>query len=193
MTELGHEQARALPGSLDAEPIEAIFASTLTRTQETAAPLARAMGLDVRVRRGIREITAGAMEMANDEESIQTYLSIALGWADGASETPIPGTDEDAGVVLGRFDQVAGEAHDSGLSTAAFVTHGAIIRAWTASRCTNISADFARTSWVSNTGAVIVTGGPDRWQVEQWQGEAIGGAVLTDPFTDGAAAETVER
>lgn len=193
LTDLGQEQARALPGTLDAEPIEAVFASTLVRTQQTAGPLARALDLDVRVRSGLREITAGAMEMANDEESIQTYLSIALGWADGAPDVPMPGTEQDAGVVLGRFDEVAREAHDLGLSTTVFVTHGAMIRAWTAARCDNISADFARTSWVSNTGAVVVAGEPGRWRVEQWQEQALGGLTVDEESTGDPAAEQVER
>ncbi len=192
LTDLGHEQARALPATLGREPIEAIFASTLVRTQQTAAPLAGALDLDASVRSGIREITAGTMEMAGDEASIQTYLSVVLGWADGAPEVPVPGTSENADVVLGRFDEVAAEAYDLGLSTTAFVTHGAMIRAWTAARCENLGADFARRSWVSNTGVVVVSGDPGRWRVEQWQGHAVGGPSLEDPRTDGAVTEQVD-
>ncbi|MCV9993183.1 histidine phosphatase family protein [Paeniglutamicibacter sp. ZC-3] len=83
LTDLGREQARALPAALAATTIEAIYASTLLRTQQTAAPLAAALGLEVGIRAGLREIPAGTLEMANDEASIEAYLSVAFGWADG--------------------------------------------------------------------------------------------------------------
>lgn len=79
LTDLGHEQARELPAALAGEPIDALYVSTLLRTQQTAAPLAEERGLALRIRRGLREITAGRLEMANDEESIRTYMRVALG------------------------------------------------------------------------------------------------------------------
>ncbi len=173
LTDLGHEQARELPAALAGEPIDALYVSTLLRTQQTAAPLAEERGLALRISRGLREITAGRLEMANDEESIRTYLRVALGWADGAPETVMPGSDEDAAAVLGRFDEVVAEAAGEGIGTAAFVTHGAMIRAWTAARCENVDADFARTSWVVNGGIVTLEGDPGRWHVEQWLGQAV--------------------
>ncbi len=53
LTELGLEQAQALADQLGREPIEVIYVSTLTRTQQTAAPLAAALDLEPRVREGI--------------------------------------------------------------------------------------------------------------------------------------------
>src|SRR5665647_1038410 len=47
LTDLGRAQAAALSRVLDGAPIGAIYASTLVRTQQTAAPLAAAHGLDV--------------------------------------------------------------------------------------------------------------------------------------------------
>ena len=49
LTELGERQAAALPGSLANEDIAAIYASTLIRTQLTADPLAKALGLEATV------------------------------------------------------------------------------------------------------------------------------------------------
>ena len=66
LTNLGRAQAAALPRMLDGTPIEAIYASTLVRTQQTAAPLAAAHGLDVQVRAGLREVSAGELEMRFD-------------------------------------------------------------------------------------------------------------------------------
>lgn len=193
LTELGHEQARALPESLGDQGIELVLASTLVRTQQTAAPLAGHLGLEVGTRRGLREIWAGDLEMRNDEESIRTYLSTALGWAAGELQRRMPGSDENGYDVLGRFDEVVEEVAASGAEVAALVSHGAIIRTWTAARAENTTVDFAARNVVSNTGAVILTGEPGRWNVEYWQELALGGHSVEDAGADGAAAEPVRR
>lgn len=54
LTDQGHAQAATLPERLAGEPIEAVFASTLTRAQQTAAPLAEALGLEVEVIDGVQ-------------------------------------------------------------------------------------------------------------------------------------------
>nr|WP_284288846.1 histidine phosphatase family protein [Angustibacter aerolatus] len=64
LTDLGRQQAERVPTGLADEPVEAVYASTLVRTQQTAGPLAAALGLDVQVRDGLREITAGDLEPA---------------------------------------------------------------------------------------------------------------------------------
>ncbi|WP_404287795.1 histidine phosphatase family protein [Glutamicibacter arilaitensis] len=193
LTDLGHQQAEALVALLGETGIEAIYASNLVRTQQTAAPLAEALGLGVAVRSGVREISAGALEMANDQQSIQTYLSVALGWADGQLKTPMPGGGPDGEAELARFDEVVEEVAASGVQTAAIFTHGAIIRVWAAARCENLDAAYSAENSVSNTGAVIVEGSPGNWRATQWQEQAIGGADLEDPATDGASADTLAR
>src|SRR5659263_454488 len=79
LTDLGLEQAGALPEVLRDESIEVLYASTLVRTQQTAAPLASFLGLEVRVREGLREVRAGTLEMLGDDASVETYLSPRLG------------------------------------------------------------------------------------------------------------------
>lgn len=192
LTELGREQALALPGALGDHGIEAIYASTLIRTQLTAAPLARALGHEVQIRRDLREITAGSLEMANDEDSIQTYLSVVLGWAGDAPERVMPGTETDGYSVLRAFDEVIEEIAGTGVGVAAVVSHGAVIRAWASSRAANITPEFAAQHPVSNTGAVVMTGEPGSWWAERWQEHAVGGEAVEDGGADGAAAETVD-
>jgi probable phosphomutase (TIGR03848 family) len=55
----GREQAEAAARRLAALPISAVYASPLERTRETAAPVARAHGLRVRIERGILEVDYG--------------------------------------------------------------------------------------------------------------------------------------
>ncbi len=193
LTELGREQADALVDTLGREPVRTMFVSNLVRTQQTAAPLARHFGLEPLVREGLREISAGDLEMASDEESIQTYVRTAVGWSAGDWNARIPGSEEDGHDVIRRFSAVVTEAVEGAAEgeVPILVSHGAIIRAWTAARCENIDVDFVAHNALSNTGAVIIEGSDDRWVVTHWQEQALGGAPLEDPATDGAAADPV--
>lgn len=80
LTELGLAQAAALPDALGHEPIDGIFASNLVRTQLTAAPLAAALELPVSIRDGLREISAGELEMRNDRDAVTAYLKTVYSW-----------------------------------------------------------------------------------------------------------------
>ena len=70
LTELGQRQAEAMARSLANEPISALYASTLVRTQITAAPLGKMHSLDIEVLDGLHEIEAGSLEKLTDQESV---------------------------------------------------------------------------------------------------------------------------
>src|SRR5690554_4609225 len=80
LTRLGKRQAAKVPTALDRDPIDAIFASTLTRTQLTADPLARERDVEIVVRRGLHEIEAGELEGRTDYDSVRTYLKTVHTW-----------------------------------------------------------------------------------------------------------------
>ncbi|MBO1332246.1 histidine phosphatase family protein [Streptomyces sp. VRA16 Mangrove soil] len=188
LTPLGLEQAAALPEALGREAIDALYVSTLLRTQLTAAPLAAATGLDVRVRDGIRELIAGDLEMRGDSEAAALYMETAFAWAAGDTARRMPG-GENGVEALGRYDAVVAEAAASG-ATVALVSHGAAIRTWVAARATNVDVPFAASHPLSNTGVVVLDGSPEEgWRVLLWEGEPLGPAD-TDPGTDGPAGDT---
>lgn len=192
LTDLGREQAEKLTGVLGHEPIEAIYASTLVRTQQTAAPLAGLLGLQTKIRDGLREISAGDLEMRNDEASIRAYLETIFAWGAGELEARMPG-GETGTEVFGRYDEVLTELVDSGLGTAVVVSHGAVIRSWAAARVENISADFAAWRPVSNTGAVILEGDVrSGWKALDWEGDALGGPAVNAEHSDGPAGEPID-
>jgi broad specificity phosphatase PhoE len=173
LTGLGLEQAAALPGVLREESIEVLYASTLVRTQQTAAPLASFLGLEVRIRDGLREVRAGALEMLGDDASVQTYLSTTFAWGSGDVHVRMPGAESGA-EVFARYDAVVEEIAGSGAGTAAIVSHGSVIRAWTAARAENITPDFAARNALANTGAVLLEGSPsDGWHALAWEGRAL--------------------
>ncbi|NUT30004.1 MAG: histidine phosphatase family protein [Streptomyces sp.] len=174
LTALGEQQAEALPAALADEDIEALYASTLTRTQHTAAPLAAAHRLDVLVRDGIREVSAGDLEMLpGDSERGRLYMKTVFGWAAGDPEPRIPG-GENGTEVLARYDAVVAEAADSGTGTVAMISHGAVIRLWTAARADNVDVTFAAARPLDNTGVVILEGSPgDGWKALSWAGAVV--------------------
>jgi probable phosphoglycerate mutase len=58
LTGLGLRQAERVVGALAGEPVDAVYASTMTRARQTAEPLARARGLEVRTVHDLREYDA---------------------------------------------------------------------------------------------------------------------------------------
>jgi probable phosphoglycerate mutase len=182
LTALGTAQAAALPAALAGEPIAAIHASPLTRTQLTAAPLAAARGLKVRVREGFEEVSAGDLELRDDDEAVAAYLDGIFAWADGDLDHHLPG-GPDGHAFLARYDAavraVTGRRRDG--ETVVVVSHGAAIRTWTGLRAVNAGPDFVRGHRLTNTGAATLVGSPDAgWTLTDWHPEPLGGALLED-------------
>ncbi|MGW0994827.1 histidine phosphatase family protein [Streptomyces sp. NPDC002520] len=174
LTPLGERQAAALPEVLAGEDIEALYASTLLRTQLTAAPLAAARGLEVIVRDGIRELSAGDLEMLPGESPEgRVYMRIAFAWATGDTALRVPG-GESGEEALGRYDAVIAEAAASGAGAVAMVSHGAAIRVWVAARADNVDVAFAAAHPLANTGVVVLEGSPsDGWKALSWEGATV--------------------
>ncbi len=192
LTELGDEQAAQLPGALVHERVGSLWASTLLRTQLTAQPLAAHRGLDLQVRDGLREISAGELEMRGDEHAVQIYLRTVFAWSDGELGRRMPG-GESGEEVFDRFDRVVAEAAEV-TESALFVSHGAMIRTWAAARAVNLDTDFAARNWLGNTGIVVLEGDPDSgWRALAWEGEEITHPHPAADETSGPAGEPASR
>ena len=70
---LGEKQAETTAKTLAKEKIEAIYSSDLPRAVETAAPLARALDLEIRQTDAFRERSVGQMENLTFEEAAQKF------------------------------------------------------------------------------------------------------------------------
>ncbi|MFJ9554174.1 histidine phosphatase family protein [Nocardiopsis sp. NPDC101807] len=192
LTPLGQQQAAALPEVLAGEEIDALYASTLIRTQLTAAPLAAGTGLEVRVRDGIRELAAGDLEMRGDELAAETYLSTAFAWSAGDTGLRMPG-GENGVEALRRFDAVVEEAAATGARTVAMVSHGAVIRMWVAARAENVDVAFASAHVLENTGVVVLSGTPaEGWRAQTWMGKTVGPDSSVPGADSGPAGEAVD-
>lgn len=73
LSELGHRQAEATARALAAERVTAIYSSDLLRAVQTAEPLARATGLEIRTTAALRERGVGLMEGLTFEEAAAAH------------------------------------------------------------------------------------------------------------------------
>lgn len=179
LTPLGERQAAAIPEALRFDTIDAIFASTLLRTQLTAGPLAIDRGLDIQVGDGLHEIEAGSLEGRTDRDSVHAYMKTVFAWGAGDLGVEMPG-GPDGHAFFDRFDADIALAAASG-QTAAVFSHGAAIRVWAAARATNVPPMFAGLHDLDNTGVVELSGTPeDGWTLIAWAGVPLGGIPLAD-------------
>jgi probable phosphoglycerate mutase len=80
LSDEGREQVRRLAVRLQGEKIEAIYASPLDRTVETARILAEPHGLEVQTRDGLREISHGRWEQMTRKEVEAQFPEEAAAW-----------------------------------------------------------------------------------------------------------------
>ncbi|GAC1486888.1 MAG: histidine phosphatase family protein [Pseudarthrobacter sp.] len=189
LTELGKRQAEAMARSLANEQIGALYASTLVRTQITAAPLSRLQGLEVEVLDGLHEIEAGSLEKLTDHEAHKQYMTTVFSWAAGDLDRRMP-AGPDGHDFFARYDadiaRIA-ERATGGLHSAvvAVVSHGAAIRTWAGLRADGADHEFAARHVLANTGIVAVEGDPaSGWKLIHWDGSPVGGLALADPTAE---------
>jgi 2,3-bisphosphoglycerate-dependent phosphoglycerate mutase len=127
LSQLGQEQARLVCARLGAERIDAIYATPLRRTAQTAAPLASAAGLDVEIEPGLREVYLGDWEGGLFRKMVAQNHEIAQRMFAEERWDVIPGA-EPAGELAERvrtaIEKMA--ARHPGQRVAAF-THGGVI------------------------------------------------------------------
>lgn len=165
LNDAGRTQAQDLCAQWDTligGEIDLIAASTVVRTQQTAAPLAQKLGLPVAVFEGIREIQAGSYEMRNDEEAVRAYITALYHWLQGDLDHCLGGKETGRG-VLERFDAVIAELSQRvGEGTAVIFAHGAIIRFWAASRVAGVEPALVAQFPLPNTATSISVGNPEQ-------------------------------
>ena len=129
LSELGHFQARLVADRLVTEPLAAIYVSTLTRTRQTAAPLAAATGLEPIVEPDLREVFLGEAEGGQLREMFATDHPIARALRAHNDWGVIPGAESNAQLTERVVRAVEGMAdRHRGEMVAAFC-HGGVIAA----------------------------------------------------------------
>ena len=80
LNDTGRRQAERLAEALAHESIDAVYSSDLLLARETAAPLARARGLEPKLDAGLRERGFGAFEGLDFAEIVRRYPEDAARW-----------------------------------------------------------------------------------------------------------------
>ncbi|MEI2714963.1 MAG: histidine phosphatase family protein [Nocardioides sp.] len=168
LDEIGQAQAVAVAPALARLEPDSLWASTLVRTQQTAAPLARLTGLEPQLRDGIREIDAGDLEMVNEHKALEAYFDQMLAWALDDLDHRLPGGIS-GHEFLERFDSVVHEIAASSQRAVLF-SHGAAIRTWVSIRVTDpLGERFAGHPKLDNTAHITIEGEPSAgWELVDW-------------------------
>jgi len=180
LTDLGERQSAAAATALESHGITGIYVSPLVRTGQTAAPLAAALGLEPVVLEGLKEIQAGAYEMATDEESILGYIGTVADWIERRLDNQMK--DSETGhEFLARYDDAVATIAAGDHDVALLVSHGAAIRTWVSNRVTGSTTHAMAIEGFANTACIELEGSPEAgWEVVAWHPEPVGGAYLED-------------
>lgn len=194
LTELGQRQAEAVPAALADEDVSAVYASPLIRTQLTGSPLAQGRSIDVHVREGLQEITAGDFEMRPDREAVEAYLGGLAAWLHGDLDHTLAGGTSGHD-FMARYDgAVRGIAQEHGRGdTVALFSHGAAIRVY-AALAAGLDADAVEGRWINNTGMVLLDGRPgEGWDLVRWHGDPLGGPELASVRAHDVTGEAIDE
>jgi len=129
LTPQGLAQAQRLVRALDGEAVDAVIASPAARARETAAPLAEARGLDLRVDRGVEEYDVAGHGYVPIHRAIEQRHPDGLAIASGELPRYVAAARFRDRVVV-AIDGVAG-AHP-GRRSVVIVCHGGVINAYLA-------------------------------------------------------------
>ena len=175
----GAAQARALVAALAGERFAALYASDLTRVRQTAAPAARALGLEMRLDAGLRERHYGKFETLTYAEARERHPQDFARFK--AKE---PDYDFGSGESLLAFNAraiacVAGIARRHAGEAVLVFTHGGVLEmVHRHARGTGLSAprDFdipnAALNWIEVAG--------EEWRVHAWAQRGHLDAALDD-------------
>lgn len=163
LNEAGLAQAEALVEALAHERIDALYCSTLTRAQQTAAPLAASRALEAVIVDGILEIAAGVEEMSTNW---QPYVDMLNSWSPTNLDVGLEG-GETARQFVTRFTNAVAAMEQAGDEHVALVSHGAALRVWAISQDPSIGFENAHP--LHNTQWIVLNGSTtDGWRIERW-------------------------
>ncbi len=170
LTALGREQADLLAERTAGEPIGAVYASTATRAQETAAPLARLRGFGIGVLPGIHEVQAGDLEGRNDPAALAAFVEVYKGWTEGELHLAMPG-GETGEAVMERFTaDIARLREDHPDELIAVVSHGGLMRLGAEVLADNVGPQLANAGLIPNTGHILLESRGSGWHCLEWTG-----------------------
>ncbi|MBV8180772.1 MAG: histidine phosphatase family protein [Mycobacterium sp.] len=170
LTEAGRAQAEQLAHQLSRNNFDAVYASDMARSEQTAAPLAQALGRHVEVLPGLREIDAGKYNDTSNKREDLTYLLAPKEWLNGDRQDAIPGSIS-GNDFNDQFTAAVQKIYDSGATKPVAFSHKQSIMFWTLMNVKNPKDSLVTSHPLSNLGRVVVTGSPAMgWTLVDWDG-----------------------
>ena len=173
----GHWQAARLADRLQHEPISAIYVSTLTRTHETAAPLASRLGIQPQVEPDLREIHLGKYEgghfrqMVNEGGSLVDEMRRTREWG------VVPGAESNEQLRVRTVAVIERLATKHVDELVAVVCHGGVIAALVGHATESHAFDYLGVRNSSVTHMVITD---DKWILRSFNDTAHAGGLTAD-------------
>lgn len=93
LTAAGRNQLKRLVGKLSRFPFEAVYASDLVRTRETARAVARSLNLELKIRPALREMHFGRWQGLSWKQIAQRDPRFAARWLQDFPAQPVPGAE----------------------------------------------------------------------------------------------------
>jgi probable phosphoglycerate mutase len=164
LDELGRAQADRLAARLARRPLRSVHASRAVRAQQTAAPVAAAHDLPVQVVDGVQEVFVGDLEGRSDAAALAAFDEVYAAWWRGDLDARLPG-GESAHDLRARFLPAVEQVVDGvAAGDVLLVSHGAAVRLAAAA----LLGETAETSYVPNTGLVVLRRDGRGWALESW-------------------------
>lgn len=171
LTTRGREQSRRLADALAPERIARVWTSDQSRAVQTGEIVAAALGVDVVVREGLRELGVGhAAGTTGDPDPFAATFSA---WLGGDLSARIPGAESGVEVV-DRVAAVLSEIADAHRGESVLVvSHGGAIRTALPVLARNLDPSRSRDLPLPECGVVAVEGDADGWVARSWGGEPL--------------------
>lgn len=170
LTPTGREQADKLANELSANRYDGVYASEMLRTQQTAEPMAKALGKPVTVLPGLNEISAGWFEGLPMSDTSGTFMLGPESWLKGDRRFGIPGS-VNGNQFNDAFTAAVQKMYDSGEEKPIAFSSSLAIMMWTLLNARNGNTNLLTQHPLPNAARVVLTGNPvTGWTLKEWDG-----------------------
>jgi broad specificity phosphatase PhoE len=167
LTSRGWCQATQAAGVLSTYGYDGVYASSMTRTQQTATPTAQALGKSIDVLPGLREVEAGQFE-GQPVAAVAAYMAGPTSWVHGERGVRIPDS-LDGNEFEARFDAAVQHIYDSGHTRPVAFSHSVAIATWALMNAHHPDVSWLTDRQLPNLGRVVMTGNPTTgWTITEW-------------------------
>ena len=177
LSPLGEWQADRVGERLAPEPITAIYATSLQRTRQTAAPLSRHLGLDIEIEPNLREVFLGVGEgghfrrmAAEDHPAVRAMREIRE-WGE------VPGAESNAEFAARTVPALQGIANKHPDQLVAVFVHGGTIGSLLGHA---LGVNMFRMNGSRNSAMSLLVVDQDLWTVRSFNDAAHSGPLTAD-------------